>query len=185
MTEGRIEIETERLYLRRWKEADLEPFVRMNQDQGVMKYFPSTLSAEKTQWLFDLIQKEFSECGFSLYAVEEKSSESFIGFTGFHRATLDVEFCPCIEIGWRLDKPFWNKGYASEAAAACLKHGFNVLGFDEIYSYTAIENKASQRVMQKIGLSTERYFDHPEITEDNVLRPHVCYWMTSKTYFKK
>lgn len=171
-------LETERLLLRRWKEEDLEPFARLNQDAEVMRYFPKTLDVAQTEELYEKIQAEFDECGYGLYAVEDKQSGSFMGFTGFHRASLEVGFCPCIEIGWRLDKPYWNKGYATEAAKACLKYGFDVLGFDRVYSFTAIENKPSQRVMQKIGLTVERYFDHPEIPEGHILRPHVCYWIT-------
>jgi ribosomal-protein-alanine N-acetyltransferase len=86
-----------------------------------------------------------------------------------------MDFCPCIEIGWRLDKIYCGKGYATEGTKACLKHGFENLGFDEVASFTSIENIASQRVMQKIGLQFERYFNHPKVAEGHPLRPHVFY----------
>ena len=128
--------------------------------------------------MHERILQEFAEYGFSLYAVEEKRGDKFIGFIGFHHATLDIGFCPCVEIGWRLDKHFWGKGYATEGAKACLDYGFRHLDFDEVYSFTAIINKPSQRVMQKVGLQLDHYFDHPEIPKDNRLKPHVCYRMT-------
>lgn len=167
--------ETKRLLLRPWQKRDLEPFIKMNQDAEVMRYFPDILEAEQTKQFYERILQEFSEYGYGLYAAEEKCSGDFIGFIGFHWARLDVDFCPCIEIGWRLDKHYWGKGYASEGAGACLKHGFDNLHFDKVYSFTAVDNKASQRVMQKIGMKPECCFDHPGIEEGHPLRPHVCY----------
>lgn len=177
-----VELETPRLLLRRWLQADLEPFTRLNADAETMRYFPEPYSAKHSKDMFGRIEREFSECGFGLYAVEEKASGSFIGFTGFHRATMETSFCPCIEIGWRLDKSRWNRGYASEAAAACLRHGFTALGFDAVYSFTAVSNLPSQRVMRKIGMELALYFDHPALPESSPLRPHVCYRIDKNSY---
>ena len=181
MTE-RAEIETERLILRHWKDTDLDPFISMNADTTVMRFYQDTLSAEETRAFFNSIKQELSEYGYGLYAVEEKKSGHFIGYIGFHWAGFDMDFCPCIEIGWRLDKPYWNKGYATEGAAACLKYGFESLSFNEVVSFTSIENIASQRVMQKIGMRFERYFEHPNIAEGHPLRPHVLYKIKKDEY---
>src|SRR5699024_12133542 len=78
----------------------------------------------KRDWSSDVCS---SDLGFGLYAVEEKTNNEFIGFIGFHRATFEADFTPCIEIGWRLKKEAWGKGYATEGAASCLKYGFTVL----------------------------------------------------------
>lgn len=174
--EKKIDIETERLLLRRWQEQDLEVFIHMNQDAEVMRYFPNTQDTAQTVQFYEKIVQEFAEYGYGLYAAEEKSSGKFIGFIGFHRADLAVDFCPCIEIGWRLDKQYWGRGYATEGAKACLKHGFEKLCFDQVYSFTSIENIASQRVMQKLGLQLKQYFAHPQVPENHSLKPHVCYW---------
>lgn len=171
----RIEIETPRLLLRRWRETDLNAFIRLNADPDVMRYFPEAYGEERTKQFYSMIQEEFLQCGYGLYAVEEKSSHCFIGFIGFHLARLATDFCPCVEIGWRLNKAYWNKGYATEGAKACLKHGFASLGFHKVYSFTAVKNIPSQRVMQKIGMRFYQHFEHPEIIEDHPLRPHVCY----------
>jgi Acetyltransferases, including N-acetylases of ribosomal proteins len=170
-----MRIETQRLVLRSWLESDLEPFIRMNSDSEVMRFFPNTLEPAQTEQFYNNILQEFSEYGYGLYATEEKESGNFIGFIGFHWAIFDVAFCPCIEIGWRLDKKYWGRGYATEGAKACLEHGFTNLNFDEIYSFTGIINLPSQRVMQKIGMQFEQYFEHPKVSEGNPLRPHVCY----------
>ena len=172
---NQAEIETQRLLLRHWREPDLDAFISMNADSDVMRYFPATLSAEETKLFYDNIEREFSEYGYGLYAAEEKDSGSFMGFIGFHWARFDMDFCPCIEIGWRLDKRFWGKGYATEGAKTCLEHGFNRLGFDKIVSFTAVENISSQRVMQKIGMKFERYFDHPRVPDGHPLKKHVFY----------
>ncbi len=144
-----IYVETSRLMLRDWTEADLEPFRRLNADEEVMRYFPAILSSEETNAFYEAIQAEFKECGWGLYAVEVKDSHEFIGFVGFHRATFQADFTPCIEIGWRLKKEAWGKGYATEGAAACLEYGFSEWGLHEVYSFTAEVNKPSQKVMIK------------------------------------
>lgn len=170
-----IDIETPRLLLRRWKEADLGKFVEMNADPEVMRYFPETQPEERTKRFYNLIQEEFLEYGYGLYAAEEKSSGSFMGFIGFHWARLNTNFCPCVEIGWRLGKQYWNKGYATEGAKACLNHGFTNLGINKVYSFTTVENRPSQNVMQKIGMKFYQYFNHPNIPDGHAKKPHVCY----------
>lgn len=170
-----IYIETSRLHLRDWEETDLEPFTRLNRDEKVMKYFPKTLSAEETNKFHQSILSEFNESGFGLYAVEVKGNKEFIGFIGFHRATFEADFTPCIEIGWRLKKEAWGKGYATEGAAACLHFGFNELGLRDVYSFTADMNKPSINVMEKIGMSFMKNFDHPNVEKNSPLNKHVLY----------
>lgn len=170
-----IDIETQRLLLRRWKETDLDQFVELNADPETMRYFPEPYQKERTKQFFDLIQEEFYKYGYGLYAVEEKSSGRFIGFIGFHWARFDTDFSPCIEIGWRLHKDYWNKGYATEGAKACLNHGFTNLNMSEVYSFTTKENIPSQNVMKKIGMRFYQFFEHPDIPDNHPQKTHVCY----------
>lgn len=170
-----IYLETSRLQLRDWKETDLEPFSRINADEKVMTYFPKTLSPEETNVFYPSILSEFEECGFGLYAVEVKENKEFIGFIGFHRATFEADFTPCIEIGWRLKYEAWGKGYATEGATACLQYGFNELGFRDVYSFTADVNKPSKNVMIKIGMSFIKTFNHPKVEKHSPLHKHVLY----------
>ena len=81
-------VETPRLLLRRWRPEDLAPFARMNADPVVMEYFVSPYTEERTQAFFQKIQEEFAEYGYGLYAAQEKASNLFMGFIGFHWARL-------------------------------------------------------------------------------------------------
>lgn len=166
---------TERLGLRHWQEADFSPFAAMNKDEDVMRYFPSTLSDEETKAMVARIEIQFQKHGFGLFALEKRSTAGFIGYTGFMLPRFQSFFTPCVEIGWRIKKEEWNKGYATEAATACLRYGFRTLGFADVYSFTAAINHSSEKVMQKIGMKKEGEFDHPLLATDSPLRRHVLY----------
>lgn len=177
-----IFIETERLYLRSWQQKDLAPLIEMNQDPKVMTFFPSILNMDQTKQFFHHIQKEFTEKGFGLYAVERKESNECIGFIGFHVADFTADFTPCIEISWRLKYSAWNQGYATEGAKACLQFGFTTLGFDTIYSFTAKVNKQSEHIMKKIGMTYLKDFPHPKVNDNSILKEHVLYKIEQKYY---
>ena len=95
-------IETSRLILRDWKEEDIPLFALMNADPHVMEYFLQPLTPEESLNFYHRIQKEFQTCGFGLYAVERKEDHAFMGYTGLHQITFDVDFAPGIEIGWHM-----------------------------------------------------------------------------------
>lgn len=174
--------ESPRLGFRTWKESDKAPFSKMNANEEVMKYFPKTLSSTESDAFVDRINEHFREKGYGLWAVEIKETKELIGFIGFSIATFDSDFTPCIEIGWRLDNKYWNKGYATEGAKACLDYGFNKLGFGAIYSFTAELNKPSQNVMKKIGLRKIKDFQHPRVEDGSPLKPHVLYGISKDEY---
>lgn len=178
-------LETSRLRLRTWEERDKKPFARMNGDKEVLRYFPNTLTEEASNGMVDWIEKSIESQGYGLYAVEVKSSGIFIGFVGFAHPNFEADFTPCIEIGWRLDKNAWGKGYATEAAGACLEQGFSTLGFDKIVSFTSEINIPSINVMKKIGLEYQKNFSHPGIDKDNELCEHVLYQMTKAQWLNK
>ena len=170
-----VYFETERLLFRDWKSQDLQAFRIMNRDARVMKYFTKTLSIEETDHFFNIIQDEFSNRGYGLYAVETRQCHDFIGFIGFHWANFKSEFTPCIEIGWRLKYEAWGNGFATEGAKDCLEYGLKVLKFEKVYSFTSKINVQSENVMRKIGMSKIMDFDHPNVIEGNPLRKHVLY----------
>lgn len=168
--------ETERLILRKWSERDIEPFAEMNGDKEVMAHFPRHLSYDETVGFYDRIIKEFDEFGFGLYAVERKSDGRFIGYVGFHRFAFDAPFSPGVEIGWRLGHEYWNNGYATEAAFGCLSYARKTgLISGSVYSFTAVCNRRSQRVMQKIGMEYAGTFPHPALPDGDPLKEHVLY----------
>ena len=171
-------LSTPRLGLRRWRPSDLEPFTRMNLDPAVMEYFPGMMTPEETAAMVERIDAFFERNGYGLYAMDLLSTGEFLGYVGFARPSFGSWFTPCVEIGWRLCHGAWGRGYATEAASECLRHGFDRLGLEKIYSFTAKVNTRSERVMQKIGMEPAGEFDHPSIGEGHVLRRHVLYVST-------
>lgn len=177
-------LQTERLLLRHWRDEDVDSFATLNADAQVMEHFPSLLSREQTDTVTSRIRAHFTERGFGLWAVELKETGEFIGFVGLQVPTFDAHFMPCVEVGWRLDKRFWGKGYAPEAAVASLRDGYERLGLEEIVSMTTTTNKKSMRVMEKLGMSRDPAddFDHPRIPEGHRLRRHVLYRLSKKRW---
>jgi 3-dehydroquinate dehydratase/shikimate dehydrogenase len=170
-------LETNRLILRKWQEADFAPFAKMNADSTVMEFFPSTLSRTESDELANKFIKHFEQNGFGLFAATLKDSGEFIGFVGLNIPSFDAHFTPCVEIGWRLAKAQWNKGYATEGALAVIDYGFGELGLEEIVSFTYEGNMASQRVMEKIGMTHDKKddFAHPKLDKGHRLSKHVLY----------
>lgn len=169
-----IYIETERLILRSWRPEDLPPFIAMNKDKRVMRYFPALLSDSETMAFYNRIQDEFKCKGWGLYAVEIKSTGKFIGYVGLHAIGFEADFTPGIEIGWRLAADYHNQGYATEAAEAVLELARKA-GIERLYSFTAKINAPSERVMQKIGMVKSGEFNHPKLSADSPLLTHLLY----------
>lgn len=171
------ELRTVRLRLRQWNEADREAFARLNADPRVMEYFPSTLSAPETDALAAAIASHIEQNGWGLWAVEVPGVAPFAGFVGLSRPRFVAHFTPSVEVGWRLAKEFWGRGYATEGALAALRFGFDTLGLDEIVSFTTATNWPSRRVMERIGMTYDPHddFDHPGLPVGHTLRRHVLY----------
>jgi len=169
-------LETQRLVLRRWDESDREPFAVMNADPDVMRYFEAPLSRAQSEALVDRIGTVFASYGFGLWAVEVKGGPRFVGFTGLAPLNPLVPY-PGIEVGWRLARSAWGRGYATEAAQASLAYGFDVAGLDEIVSVTAVANSPSRAVMERLGMTHDpaEDFDHEALAPDSPLRRHVIY----------
>ncbi|MEU4512666.1 GNAT family N-acetyltransferase [Nonomuraea wenchangensis] len=170
-------METERLIMRRWREEDREPFAAMNADPEVMEHFPAPLTREQSDTLVDRIERHFDERGYSLWALEVIGTGEFIGFAGLAWQTFDAPFLPAAEIGWRLARPAWGHGYATEAARRALTYAFEEAGLTDVISMTAATNLRSQAVMQRLGMTRDpaEDFDHPSVPEDSPLRRHVLY----------
>ncbi|MCW3465745.1 GNAT family N-acetyltransferase [Chitinophaga nivalis] len=167
-----------RLGFRHWQDSDTLPFTAMGQDAAVMQYFPQLMTAEATAALIMRIQTHFREKGYGLYATDLLSTGTFIGFIGFSTPSFPTDFTPCTEIGWRLQSAVWGQGLATEGARACLEYGFRHFHFPAIYSFTAVQNQRSEKVMQKIGMHQVGLFDHPLVAADSSLQKHVLYKIT-------
>ncbi|GLZ78855.1 N-acetyltransferase [Actinorhabdospora filicis] len=177
------EFATERLLLRRWRESDREPWAAMSADPAVMKYFQSTLTRAQSELFAERVEERFEQNGFGLWALEVAATGEFIGFTGLNPATFEAPFTPALEIAWRLARPAWGHGYATEAARACLDFAFTTLGREEIVAFTATVNTRSMAVMERLGMVRDPGddFDHPMVppwTHSHLVR-HVLYRMRS------
>ncbi|WP_413191029.1 GNAT family N-acetyltransferase [Psychrobacter sp. AT9] len=173
-------IETERLYLRQWQASDFATFADMNADPEVMQYFPKLLTPRVSDIIANKCQQLIADNGWGLWAVslkgDEENSGGFIGFVGLNDTHADMSFAPAVEIAWRLHSDYWGQGYATEAARASLNFAFTELGLDEVVSFTAVINKRSQLIMQRIGMTdTQDNFYHPALKSTHPLAEHVLY----------
>ena len=168
---------TSRLLLRPWRDADLEPFAALNADPEVMAHFPKTLDRNESDQVAARIRSAFARRGFGWWAVEVPGEVAFCGFIGLSVPSFAAPFMPCVEIGWRLARAQWGKGYATEGARAALDFAFGKLGLREVVAFTTTTNLPSQAVMRRLGMrhSPEDDFDHPNLPEGHRLRRHVLY----------
>lgn len=170
-------LETERLFLRPWRESDRVPFAALNADPKVMEFFPSVLTRQESDAQADRIEDHFARYGYGMWAVEVKDLAPFAGFIGLAHPRYETHFTPCVEIGWRLAAHYWGKGYATEGARRVLQFGFEQLGLAEIVSFTAVNNLRSRRVMESLGMqhNSDDDFDHPLLAKEHPLCRHVLY----------
>lgn len=174
---GAADLRTERLLMRRWRDADREPFAALNADPEVMEFFPAPLVREESDALAARIEREFERHGFGLWALELREGGEFIGFAGLAVPPFEAHFTPAVEVGWRLARPAWGHGYATEAGRAALAHGFGELGMGEIVSMTTAGNRRSRAVMERLGMTRDPAddFEFPTLPPGDPLRPHVLY----------
>jgi RimJ/RimL family protein N-acetyltransferase len=173
-------LRTRRLVLRRWRESDLLPFIKINADPRVMEFMLGTMTEEETRQSVEHMKKHFDAHGFGRWAVEIADTEKFIGFVGISIPSYTLPFSPCVEVAWRICSEEWGKGYAPEAANEAMRDGFERVGLQEIVSFTTLTNLKSRRVMEKLGM---RYcpaedFDHPTVPKSHSLLRHVLYRMS-------
>jgi RimJ/RimL family protein N-acetyltransferase len=170
------ELATDRLRLRQWREADRAPLAAISADPLVMEFYPAPSTREESDAAIDRWRAQIADQGWSNWAVEITQSRELIGFAGLTVPRRVLPFSPCVEIGWRLARAHWGKGYATEAARAALAFGFDQLALDEIVSFTALVNRRSRAVMERIGMTDAgEDFEHPAVPEGHPLRPHCLY----------
>ena len=176
-------LKTERLLLRQWRESDYPAFAKMNADERVMRYFPATLSRRESDAVAERMRLSIEQDQMGFFAAELVDDNQFIGFIGLNAPSYPLPFSPCVEIGWRLLPQYWGQGLASEGAIASLNYGFQTLNLEEIWSITPLQNQASERVMQKIGMqNSQQNFAHPLLGETHTLSQHLAYRITAKQY---
>jgi RimJ/RimL family protein N-acetyltransferase len=169
------DLRTDRLTLRSWRESDVQPWADMNADPQVREYLGDLLTREQSAASAARFQAQLDERGFGFWAVEVRSTGEFIGFTGLDQVDEDMPFTG-VEIGWRLARSAWGRGYATEAALATLSFGFESLALTEILAVTTITNLRSQAVMRRIGMTRDPAEDFDDPAEpEGPLRRNVLY----------
>ena len=149
-------LHTSRLNMRIFDKSDARNLFELNSDSEVMRYtgdlpFEDISAAE--QFIFDYDQYDKFKMG--RWAVELKQDRIFLGWCG-----LKTNKDGYTDLGFRINKKHWGKGYATEASMACIKHGFENLGLHTIIARTSIKNIGAQKVLKKCGmqkLHTFRY----------------------------
>jgi RimJ/RimL family protein N-acetyltransferase len=171
------ELSTERLLLRRWLASDLKPFAAINADAEVMEHFPAPLTTPESAALAQRIERCFEERGYGLWAVQLRASGALAGFVGLAPVEDELPFAPAVELGWRLARPCWGRGIATEAATAAIAFASDVLDLPDLVSYTATRNARSRRVMERLGMhrDPDEDFRHPRLAAAHPLAPHVLY----------
>jgi RimJ/RimL family protein N-acetyltransferase len=183
----RHELRTPRLLLRAWRDSDREPFAAMNADPEVMRWFPSTYTREQSDAGVDRFLAHHETHGFTAWALEvvdsERGAAEFVGFLGLVEPTFDPPFAhadPCVEIGYRVARPWWGMGLATEAGRVALDFAFEQAGLAEVVSFTVPPNLRSQAVMQRLGMRYDGVFQHPRATADDWWGPHVLYRLSAE-----
>lgn len=145
-----VELETDRLLLRRFAPDDLDALARIAADPEVMRYIGSgqPMSRAETETALRSIIEGFERRGYGRWALVHKTGGELIGYCGLTLLDETVG----VELAYMLNRPYWRTGLAAEAVAACLRCGFESLGLDKISAITHARNAASIRLLERVGL---------------------------------
>ncbi|MEO1011681.1 MAG: GNAT family N-acetyltransferase [Bacteroidota bacterium] len=166
---------SERLGFRNWRGIDLPEFARINSDLEVMEHFPKPLTEKETAELMDRLKQHYIKNGYTYFATEILESGEFIGFIGLAFQDYKTRFTPAVDVGWRLKKSAWGKGFATEGAKKYLDFAFNELDLNKVISTCTEKNYRSENVMKKIGMEKMGEFNHPKLREYPEYEKCVCY----------
>ena len=165
-----------RVLLRHWRADDYAAYAALNADAQVMQYFPRPLDRAASDAMADEIGARMARQGWGIWAAEHTATGNFIGAVGLNIPSAPLPFQPCVEIAWRLAKPWWGQGLALEAATQALQHGFEHLQLNEVVAFTALPNLRSQALMQRLGMQRKGPdFEHPVLPAGHWLRRHCLY----------
>lgn len=176
-----ITLETQYLILRQWRETDFDFYANLTSNKEVMKFFPKTLSKEESNNAVRKFSKLLKEKSWGFWAVEEKSSNNFLGYAGLHAPQTKFPFSPCVEIAWRMENEYWENGYVKEAGETILKYAFEEIGLEEIVYFSSIYNHKAEALVCQLGMEKENEtFSHPFVEEEHHLSEHYLYKISKK-----
>tara|TARA_R110002073_G_scaffold123234_1_gene266705 strand:+ start:2030 stop:2572 length:543 start_codon:yes stop_codon:yes gene_type:complete len=165
----KVKIETENLILREIRDSDIEGMFLLDSNEEVHKYLGNSPIKTKQQAKENIsfIRLQYKERGIGRFAVIEKTTNKFIGWSGLKLNSGEKEklnnLDEFIDIGYRFIPKFWGKGYATESSMAALNYGFITMNYDIIFGAAELDNLASNRVLKKIGLRFSNEFLYNEI----------------------
>jgi RimJ/RimL family protein N-acetyltransferase len=154
-------LETARLRLRPWRDSDRDGFAALHADPDVMEDYGGPLDRAASDAKFARYRSAFAERAFTRWAAETPDG-AFLGYVGLVPSRPDHPLGPHADIGWRLHRFAWGKGYASEAATAALQDAFSRCGLAEVLAYTTATNLRSQAVIARLGLRRDPARDFAE-----------------------
>ena len=176
MTEPAL-LETERLILRRWRDADRAPYAAMMADPRVSDWLGGPFTQAQALARIERNEAALQAHGYGRMAMERRADGAFLGYCGLLPTADDLPFDGGYEVGWSLARAGWGQGYAPEAARAVFADGFSRLGLSEILAFTGEANLRSQAVARKLGMrrTPEQDFDHPNLPADHPLKRHIVF----------
>lgn len=144
---------TERLELRRFQDGDVDRLAPVFAKVEVWRFpYGRPFTRDETEAFVERQSAAWDAAGFGLWVVIERETARVVGYAGLSVPTFLPAILPAVEVGWRLDPDVWGRGYATEAAAAALDQGFDTLGLDEIVSIPQVDNPASVKVAERLGM---------------------------------
>ena len=169
-------IATERLILRRWRQADAAAHRALVTDPRVVATLGGPPPADRSTEVVERQNRFADETGSCFWAVEHRATGAFIGWCGVKPGPEGTPTAGLPEIGWALAPVWWGQGLAREAAEASLAHGW-AIGLDRVYAITTSGNTRSWSLMERLGMARlpDGDFDHPALAEDDPLRRHITY----------
>ncbi len=178
-----VQLETQRLVLRRWQQSDREPFAAMSADIAVMHFYAAPMTRKESDESVDRYVAGFEKNGFSFMVATLKETNEFAGIIGAQimRDIVPNLPQPAVEIGWRLTQSAQGQGLATEGAQAVIQWAFEERELNEIVAVTVPSNPASRRVMEKLGMThrPEFDFDHPRVPAGHNYLRHTLYSLSN------
>ena len=147
-------LETARLRLRRFRDEDADVVFAIIGDRVAMQFYPKTFGPEDAKQWVARNQRRYREDGYGLFAVMLKDSEEVIGYCGIIKQNVEDE--TAMEVGYHFRRDQWGRGYATEAARACMGLAFDSFGADKVISLIRPENLPSRRVAERNGMKLDR-----------------------------
>ena len=174
----KIFTETNRLVLREIELSDAPDLFKLDSDPLVNKYLGSKpiQTIQQAKDIIGFIRQQYQDNGIGRWAVIEKRSGAFIGWSGL-KLEKDIRSTPYYDLGYRFMPRFWGKGFATESAIASLKYGFETLEYQEICAAAHVDNDASNAILRKVGMvQLEKFVFEKE--------PHNWYQLKSEVWRK-